>query len=77
VVWLQEFEGGEDGRGGDGQGLGEMGGGAAQGEGIRGRAARVKGRLMGRIEIHGPTRPRDSSRPRRKRLTKEILLSYW
>jgi hypothetical protein len=50
VVWLQEFEGGGDGRGA-----------AAQGEGIRGRAARVKGRLMGRIEIHGPTRPRDSS----------------
>ena len=63
--------------GGGGQGLGEMGRGAAQGEGIRGRAARVKGRLMGRIEIHGPTRPHDSSRPRRKRLTKEILLSYW
>jgi hypothetical protein len=53
------------------------GGAAAKGEGIRGRAARVKGRLMGRIKIHGPTRPRDSSRPRHKRLTKEILLSYW
>jgi hypothetical protein len=44
--------------------------------GIRGRAARVKWRLMGRIKVQGPTRPRDSSRPRRKQLTKEILLSY-
>jgi hypothetical protein len=60
-----------------------MGGGVESGwrprleRGDYGRAARVKGRLMGRIEIHGPTRTRDSSRPRRKRLTKEILLSYW
>jgi hypothetical protein len=52
------------------------GGGCTRG-GDWGRAARVKGRLMGRIKIHGPTRPRDSPRPRRKRLTKEILLSYW
>jgi hypothetical protein len=44
--------------------------------GIRGREARVKGRLMGRIKVQGPTRPRNSSRPRRKQLTKEILLSY-
>jgi hypothetical protein len=65
VVWLQEFDGGGDGRRE-----------AAQG-GIRGRAARVKGRLVGRIEIHGPTRPHDSSRPQRISLTKKILLSYW
>jgi hypothetical protein len=58
VVWLQEFEGGGDGRG---QPRARGNGGAAQGEGIRGRASRVKGRLMGRIKIHGPTRPRDSS----------------
>jgi hypothetical protein len=52
----------------------EMRAGAAeQGEGFGGGGG---GRLMGRIKIHGPTRPRDSSRPRRKRLTKEILLSY-
>jgi hypothetical protein len=75
VVWLQEFEGGGDGRGR--RPRARRNGGAAHGEGIRGRAARVKGRLMGWIEIHGPTRLRDSSRPRRKRLTKEILLSYW
>jgi hypothetical protein len=32
VVWLQEFEGGGDGRGwGGGQGLGEMGGGCTRG----------------------------------------------
>jgi hypothetical protein len=31
---------------------------------------------MGRIKVQGPTRPRDSSRPHRKQLTKEILLSY-
>jgi hypothetical protein len=41
--------------------MGGRGGGQGPGEGIRGRVARVKGRLMGRIEIHGPTRPRDSS----------------
>jgi hypothetical protein len=52
------------------------GGVAAQRGGIRGRAARVKGRLMGRIKVQGPTRPRDNSRPHRKQLTKEILLSY-
>jgi hypothetical protein len=52
------------------------GGAAAQRGGIRGRAARVKGRLMGQIKVQGPTRPRDSSRPRHKQLTKEILLSY-
>jgi hypothetical protein len=52
------------------------GGALHKGRGIRGRAARVKGWLVGRIKIRGPTRPRDSSRPRRKRLTKEILLSY-
>jgi hypothetical protein len=75
VVWLQEFEGGGDGRGRRPRARGN--GGAAQGEGIRGRVARVKGRLVGRIEIHGPTRPRDSSRPRRTHLTKEIVLSYW
>jgi hypothetical protein len=75
VVWLQEFEGGGDGRGAAPPALG-TGGAAAQGGGIRGRAARVKGRLMDRIKIHGSTRPHDNSRPRRKRLTKEILLSY-
>jgi hypothetical protein len=63
--------------GGGGQGLGEMGGQLHKGRGIRGRAARVKGWFVGRIKIRGPTRPRDSSRPRRKCLTKEILLSYW
>jgi hypothetical protein len=36
-----------------------------------------KGRLVGRIEIRGPTRPHDSSRPQRKCLTKKIPLSYW
>jgi hypothetical protein len=40
---------------------GNGGGGCTKGEGIRGRAARVKGRLMGRIKVHGPTRPRDRS----------------
>jgi hypothetical protein len=50
-----------EGRGGGGQGLGEMGGRLHKGGGgIRGRAARVKGRLMGRIKVQGPTRPRDS-----------------
>jgi hypothetical protein len=34
---------------------------AQRGGGIRGRAARVKRRLMGRIKVQGPTRPRDSS----------------
>jgi hypothetical protein len=34
-----------------------------------GGAARVRGRLVGRIEIHGPTRLHDSSRP-------TILLLY-
>jgi hypothetical protein len=61
--------------GGGGQGLGEWRRAAAQGEGVRGRA--VKGRLVGRIEVHGPIRLRDRSRPRHKHLTKEILLSYW
>jgi hypothetical protein len=62
VVWLQEFEGGGDGRQGRRpRARGHGGGVASQGEGIWGRVARVKGRLMGRIEIHGPTRPRDSS----------------
>jgi hypothetical protein len=64
--------------GGDGQGCGgKWGRAAAQGEGVRGRAARVKGRLVGRIEVHDPIRLRDSSRPRLKHLTKEIPLSYW
>jgi hypothetical protein len=31
VVWLQEFEGGGDGRGGGGQGLGEKGGSCTRG----------------------------------------------
>jgi hypothetical protein len=39
----------------------EWGRAAAQGEGVRGRAARVKGRLVGRIEVHGPICLRDSS----------------
>jgi hypothetical protein len=45
---------------------------AAQGEGVRGKAARVKGRLVGRIEVHGPIRLRDNSRPRLKHLTKKF-----
>jgi hypothetical protein len=44
-------------------------GAAAIPRGKRG-AARVRGRLVGRIEIHGPTRLHDSSRP-------TILLLYW
>jgi hypothetical protein len=41
VVWLQGFEGGGDGRGGIGQGLGEMGGegAAAQRKGVRGEGS--------------------------------------
>jgi hypothetical protein len=58
--------------------VGEMGkGGCTRRGGVRGRAARVKGRLVGRIEVHGPIRLRDSSQPRLKHLTKEIPLSYW
>jgi hypothetical protein len=49
----------------------EMGG-LHKGEGVRGRAARVKGRLVGWIEIHGPTRSHDISRPQRMSLTKKI-----
>jgi hypothetical protein len=56
---------------------GKLGRAAPQGEGVRGRAARVKGRLVGRIEVHGPIRLRDSSRPCLKHLIKEIPLSYW
>jgi hypothetical protein len=58
-------------------GVGDWGRAAAQGEGVRGRAARVKERLVGQIEVHGPIRLHDSSRPRHKHLTKEIPLSYW
>jgi hypothetical protein len=36
----------------------------------KGGAARVRERLVGQIEIHGPTRLHDSSRP-------TILLLYW
>jgi hypothetical protein len=38
--------------------------------GKRGAAARVRGGLVGRIAIHGPTRLHDSSRP-------TTLLLYW
>jgi hypothetical protein len=43
VVWLQEFEGGEDGRGGDGQGPGEMGGGLHKGRGLGGGRLGLRG----------------------------------
>jgi hypothetical protein len=68
------------GGGGQGQGLGEWGRRPRQlhkgGGVLGGRAARVKGRLMGWIKVQGPNCPRDSSRPYHKQLTKEILLSY-
>jgi hypothetical protein len=41
----------------------ERGGRLHKGEGIRGRAARVRGGLVGRIEFHGPTRSHHSSQP--------------
>jgi hypothetical protein len=41
---------------------------------VRGKAARVKGRLVGRIEIHGPIRSHDSSRPQRMSLTKKSIV---
>jgi hypothetical protein len=78
VVWLQWFEGGGNGRGGCGQGCGGNGEGRLHKErGVRGRATRVKGRLVDRIEVQGPIRLRDNSRPCLKHLTKEIPLSYW
>jgi hypothetical protein len=48
------------GEGNGGQRLGRWGR-LHKGEGVRGRAARVKGRLVGRTEIYGPTRSHDSS----------------
>jgi hypothetical protein len=48
-------------RGGEGGGCNPKGGKGG---------ARVMGGLVGRIEIHGPTRLHDSSRP-------TILLLYW
>jgi hypothetical protein len=68
--WLQEFVGGDE-RGGGCTKARERG--AARGEGIRGRAARVRG-LVGRIEFHGPTRSHDSSRPQRMSLTKKSIV---
>jgi hypothetical protein len=50
---------------GKGRGRGRL-----QSQGGKRGAARVRGRLVGRIEIHGPTRLHDSSRP-------TILLLYW
>jgi hypothetical protein len=73
---MQGFEGGGDGRGAAARVRGN-GGALHKGRGIRGRAASAKGWLVGWIKIRGPTHPRDSSRPRRKRLTKKILLFYW
>jgi hypothetical protein len=45
-------------------------GGGCNPKGRKGGVARVRGRLVDRIEIHGPTRLHDSSRP-------TILLLYW
>jgi hypothetical protein len=77
-VLLQVLEKGGDGRGGGGQEGRGMGGGRLHKEG----GGLGEGRLglwglVGRNKICGPTRPRDGSRPRCKRLTKEILLPYW
>ena len=54
----------------------QMGEGGLHSKGIKRGAARVRGRLVGRIEIHGPTRSHVSFRPQRMRLNL-ILLFYW
>jgi hypothetical protein len=74
-VWLQVLEKGGDGRGAAKR-VGEWGGGCTKKGRLGGGRLRVWG-LVGRNKIRGPTRPRDGSRPRCKRLTKEILLPYW
>ena len=62
---------GEEGEGEEGATAKKMGeGGRLHSKGIRG------GGLVGRIEIHGPTRSHVSSRPQRMRLNL-ILLFYW
>jgi hypothetical protein len=69
--WLQGLEEEGDGRG-EGRSPRERGGegGGCNHKGRKGGgAARGRGRLVGRIEIHGPTRLHDSSRP-------TILLLY-
>jgi hypothetical protein len=43
VVWLQGFEGGGDGKGGGGQGLGEMGGILHKGRGLGGGRLGLRG----------------------------------
>ena len=65
------FEEEEDGRGGGVQEKGEGNGRLQQPKGEKGGvAARVRGGLVGRIAIRGPTRLHDSSRP-------TTLLLYW
>jgi len=64
-----------EGGGQEGRGMG--GGTAAQRMGGLGGGRLGLWGLVGRNKICGPTRPRDGSRPRCKRLTKEILLPYW
>jgi hypothetical protein len=72
---LRKEEMGEGGGGQEGRGMGgglhkEWGGGLGGGRlGLWG--------LVGQNKICDPTRPRDGSRPRCKRLTKGILLPYW
>jgi hypothetical protein len=52
------FEEGEDGRGGQPT---AREGGCTRERGLGGGAARIRGELVGRIEIHGPTRSHASS----------------
>jgi hypothetical protein len=75
-VCLQEFGKEEMRRGVAGKGGENEGGGCTSGGlGEKGRLG--LGRLVGRNTNRGPTCPRDSSRPRRKCPTKQILLPYW
>jgi hypothetical protein len=64
------FEEEEDGRGGGVQEKGKGKRRLQQHKGEKGGAARVRGGLVGRIAIRGPTRLHDSSRP-------TTLLLYW
>jgi hypothetical protein len=57
------FEEGGDGRGGRRPRAREGSWAAEKSKGTRGRAARVRGKLVGRIKIHGPTRSHVNSRP--------------
>jgi hypothetical protein len=74
-VWLHVLEKGGDGRGAAKR-VGEWGGGCTKNGGLGGGRLGLWG-LVGRNKICGPTRPRDGSRPRYKRLTIEILPLYW